>query len=104
MLRISKGTISIIQRIVFATVFVVLVQLACSSAERGFSPTSTVLLKVEIPLLTMRGEEYSFVLSTVAGAKCHAGVAFWDIKSDWVILEFSTIKADQAGICEWQWE
>jgi len=79
-------------------------QIACSGVKMSYSETTPIPNDVQIPPLVLHGDKYTFVVVTEPNVTCYAGIAFWDKNNRWIFDEFPSKKADDTGICKWEWE
>ncbi len=85
--------------------FVICVALvACSDVEANYSEATLIPYDVQIPTLVLHGDKYNFLVATEPNAMCHAGVAYYDKKNRWTVDEFPSKRADDTGVCKWDWE
>jgi hypothetical protein len=64
----------------------------------------TTAIMADVPKLVVQGEEHVFSIQTTPGVECHAGISYYNTNDKWFMMELSTIKSDENGICEWTWE
>lgn len=77
---------------------------SCQAPTRAYPETMATPTNATVPSLVERGKTYSFSVKTEAGAICHAGINFWDIDESWLHEELPIIKANDSGICQWEWQ
>ncbi|MGP8330390.1 MAG: hypothetical protein ACT6FF_08765 [Methanosarcinaceae archaeon] len=85
--------------------FVVLIFLSSCQAPRLTYPEKMPTpIYATVPILVQRGEIYLFSVETEPEAICYAGISFWDTNENWVHAELPVIKANDVGVCQWEWE
>ena len=52
----------------------------------------------------LHGDKYTFVVATEPNVTCYAAIGFWDKNDNWTFDELPSTKADDTGICTWDWE
>ena len=90
--------------ILVAIVVVLGIQVGCRAPHQTYPESISTPIIVNAPKLLVRGEKYRFSVETTPKVKCHAGVAYYDLKDKWTIVDLPTIESDKNGICEWSWE
>ncbi len=79
-------------------------QTACSGVKMSYSETTPIANDVQIPSLLLHGDKYAFVVATEPNVTCYAAISFWNKNDNWTFDELPSKKADDTGICKWEWE
>jgi len=83
---------------------VCMAQAACSGVKMSYSETTLIPADAQIPPLVLHGDKYTFVVTTEPNVTCYAGIAFWDKNNRWTFDELPSTRADDTGVCKWEWE
>lgn len=87
--------------ICMSLILILAFQLACTRSAP--TPSNITLDIVEMPKILQKGETGMFVVKTAPGNTCNAGVGYRNKANKWITVEWPAHKADDQGICQWQW-